>query len=323
MWNLWVKYVNPKRIMEITLLDVSDRAVFTEVYKILTHDVRYILMPSHRIPEDLERGTFYEEAAMMQRGANNAPEGETTVERISTFLETLPSRFPAASTRTILERTMTILLAAMRDITIGSGDMCRDWWATNILVDELAIWYSSLGGFLNSEQDLSRARSAERNSQGVRESAPVDYDDQDNATEPEGDSSMFDMDSSSLSVASDVKPQLSKLQLHPTVSADRLHGDPVKNDSPLAQSQHLQFSKPSYPLPPTGSFSISNRRPLPRDPHAGFQRSASASAKLQHSSMSLSGFQISMLESKIKTVVEETHDDSGIGMDLIGDDGDL
>ncbi|KAF2095090.1 hypothetical protein NA57DRAFT_23992, partial [Rhizodiscina lignyota] len=147
MWNDWVAFVNPKRIMESELPDCG----YDGVYKILTYDVRMLLQPLNP-PDWLERHTHYAEAAALQSQSlafNPAISGETVIDRIASFLSDLPARFPGASARTILHCISALGTAALREITVENGTSYNQWWITKVFVDEMALWLATLGGFID------------------------------------------------------------------------------------------------------------------------------------------------------------------------------
>lgn len=148
MWHDWVTLVNPKRIMESELPDCG----YEETYKILTQDVRSILQPLNT-PAWLEQNTHYQEAAAIANAndINMHFNSDTVIDRIAGFLSRLPSRFPGASTRTLLHCISAIGTAAIREITVENGNSFNLWWITKVFVDEMSLWLASLGGFLDHQ----------------------------------------------------------------------------------------------------------------------------------------------------------------------------
>ena len=143
MWTDWVTLVNPKRIMESELPNCG----YEETYKILTRDIRILLQPLST-DISLEHGTHYEEAAAESVAWTGS---ETVVDRIAGFLVNVPSRFPHASARQIVNCISTLGSAAIRDITIGTGSSYNCWWLTKVFVDEMSMWLACLGGFLDHQ----------------------------------------------------------------------------------------------------------------------------------------------------------------------------
>ncbi|KAJ9661740.1 hypothetical protein H2201_006411 [Coniosporium apollinis] len=148
MWHDWVTLVNPKRIMESELPDCG----YEETYKILTQDVRSILQPLNT-PTWLEHNTHYQDAAAIANanGVGMHFNSDTVIDRIAGFLSRLPSRFPGASTRTLLHCISAIGTAAIREITVENGNSFNLWWITKVFVDEMSLWLASLGGFLDHQ----------------------------------------------------------------------------------------------------------------------------------------------------------------------------
>lgn len=164
MWREWVTMVNPKRVMEAELPTCG----YEEVYKILTQDIRGLLEPlnSPPFPDNALFSSDNEAYGYAQGGFANVFQNATVqgdgpasteniLDRWSTFLSALPSRFPQAKTRVLLHCISAVGTAALRDITIMGGASYQTWWVMKIFVDEMALWLAAIGGFL--EQDPSSA----------------------------------------------------------------------------------------------------------------------------------------------------------------------
>lgn len=167
MWQDWVAFVNPKRIMESELPDCG----YDEVYKILTYDVRTLLLPLNT-PNWVENDTDYADAAAQQahlHAFNPAISGETVIDRIAAFLADLPARFPEASARTILHCISAVGTAALREITVENGCSYNPWWITKVFIDEMGLWLASLGGFL----DHKPPGTSKEGGQGSEEVTPL------------------------------------------------------------------------------------------------------------------------------------------------------
>jgi len=160
MWREWVTMVNPKRVMEGELPACG----YEEAYKILTCDIRSLLEPLNSPPFPDNPMFQYDSQAygLMQAEMPNAYQNipletdsqtgqistENVLERWSAFLSGLPSRFPQASTRTLLQCISAVGTAALRDITIMGGASYQTWWVMKIFVDEMSLWLAAMGGFL-------------------------------------------------------------------------------------------------------------------------------------------------------------------------------
>ena len=169
MWEEWVHYVNPVRIIESELPNCG----YEQSYRILTHDVRSLLEPLTVDPY-LEQGTHFQEAAMASSCNSNdgTISNETVIDRIAAFLATLPTRFPSAETRTILQCVSAIGTAALREITVESGPSFGAWWVTKTFVDEMALWLASLGGFLEHMPPKVQRKSLESIEQATTQALP-------------------------------------------------------------------------------------------------------------------------------------------------------
>ncbi|KAF1957578.1 hypothetical protein CC80DRAFT_515724 [Byssothecium circinans] len=125
MWNDWLAYVKIKRVIENVL---PQSCALETVFHILAIEVRDLLIPPWS-------------------GQRAMPE-ETVIDRISSFLIKLPSRFPNATTRALLLCIDALGSAALREITVENGVSFQGWWLTKVFIDEYAHWLASLGGFL-------------------------------------------------------------------------------------------------------------------------------------------------------------------------------
>ncbi|UJO18592.1 Transcriptional regulator RFX1 [Fulvia fulva] len=157
MWQEWVTMVNPKRVMEAELPNCG----FEEVYKIMTTEMRSLLEPlsSPAYNDDTSLYSFEADnggfASFLQgqtapssRNGSSQVSTENVLDRWSTFLSSLPARFPHAPARTLLHCISAVGTSALRDITIMSGLSYGHWWVLKIFVDEMALWLAEMGGFL-------------------------------------------------------------------------------------------------------------------------------------------------------------------------------
>jgi regulatory factor X len=161
MWFEWLTKVNPKRVMEAELPDCG----YEEAYKILTTEMRSLLEPL-QAPEYQddpygfqaynfeENGSFASYLQGQMTRPNSGPSNvstETILDRWSSFISSLPSRFPKAEARVLLHCISSVGTAALRDITIMNGQSYGHWWVLKIFVDEMSLWLAEMGGFLEPE----------------------------------------------------------------------------------------------------------------------------------------------------------------------------
>ncbi|KAE9964601.1 hypothetical protein BLS_008208 [Venturia inaequalis] len=134
----WVQYVNPKRIMESELPGCG----YTEAYKIITEDIPSLLSP---IPRDVWSGSDTHYRDMVLPISDEQEPAEPIVDKIGSWLSLLPSRFPNASARTLVDCIKNIGTAAMRDMTIGGAQSFNAWWILKVYIDEMVQWLASSG----------------------------------------------------------------------------------------------------------------------------------------------------------------------------------
>jgi regulatory factor X len=156
MWHEWATMVNPKRVMEAELPDCG----YEEVHRIMTTEMRNLLEPlqAPALADDNSLysfdqdqnvfGSFLSGQGAQARTGPSQVSTENVLDRWSTFLMSLPGRFPNASARTVLHCISAVGTAALRDITIMSGLSYGHWWVLKIFVDEMALWMAEMGGFL-------------------------------------------------------------------------------------------------------------------------------------------------------------------------------
>ena len=142
MWAEYARFVQPKSLMNAFLPDCG---YDEEVYRLLTFDVRSLLLP---LPasDGVEAGTHYEAAALAQRGMAQPPAFE--LDRIGHFLEALRGRFPTVASRDLLGFVHGVTGHVLRDVTMERGQSYNGWLITKCFVDELALWLAHAGGFL-------------------------------------------------------------------------------------------------------------------------------------------------------------------------------
>ena len=204
MWADWVQYVNPKRIMESELPHCG---AYADVHTILVDDIRKLLAPM-KSPTWLENQTHYQQnqqhngtntpfSASAMHMAYNSSNGmangtistdlslnfdpslsgnanlsnETVIDRLATFLMSLPARFPNTDTRTLLYCISALGTAALREITVENGLSYQPWWITKVFVDEMSLWLASMGGFLDHKAPAAEnvGREGEKEGEGGKE----------------------------------------------------------------------------------------------------------------------------------------------------------
>ena len=103
--------------------------------------------------------------------ANPNLSNETVIDRLATFLMSLPTRFPNTDTRTLLYCISALGTAALREITVENGLSYQPWWITKVFVDEMSLWLASMGGFLDHKAPAAEkvGREGEREGEAGKE----------------------------------------------------------------------------------------------------------------------------------------------------------
>jgi regulatory factor X len=152
MWTEMVKFVQPKCMMNAF---IPDCGYDEEVYKLLTNDVRQLLLPLTTDPS-LESNTHYEIAAYTQNALPQPTEFE--LDKLCRFLEGMKTRFPTVSSQNLIHYVQGITSGILRDIVMQAGASYNPWLITKCYVDELALWLAHVGGFLERESPYEIAR---------------------------------------------------------------------------------------------------------------------------------------------------------------------
>jgi regulatory factor X len=152
MWQDWAEFVRPKRVCESELPNCG----YEEVFNILTFGIRQLLEPvdGHAVPRPIG-ASFQSVVAAATLAPPALPTDAAILDRWSTFLRTLPDRFPNTSTRTVLHTINAVGSAALRDITVAQAQSFGSWWITKVWVDEMMLWLAEMGGFLEGQQSIS------------------------------------------------------------------------------------------------------------------------------------------------------------------------
>ncbi|KAI9741891.1 MAG: hypothetical protein M1834_000280 [Cirrosporium novae-zelandiae] len=145
MWKDWVMHVKPTLIVESSVPICG----FSQVLDILTREIRVLLTP-------LEDTTFMTESGIYTGEPNSNPLPqinplESHLDRWSTFLTSLPSRFPglAEHPKLVINCINNVGSAVIRDITLGQGQSFGYWWVLKAWIDEMMQWLAEKGGFMD------------------------------------------------------------------------------------------------------------------------------------------------------------------------------
>lgn len=151
MWHDWVLYVKPIRVVESSLPGCG----YTRVLQILTTEIRDLLGPLRTTMHPGMNSVFanadmHTNTNLTQHAHPELDESSTegVLDRWTSFLQSLPSRFPDADARLLLHCIGEVGSAALRDITMAQALSFGSWWVTKVWVDEMLQWLAEKGGFM-------------------------------------------------------------------------------------------------------------------------------------------------------------------------------
>ena len=151
MWHDWVLHVKPIRVVETSLPGCG----YTRVVQILTREVRELLSPLRTTSYMGASSLFTNQGdpnglSASQHGHPELDDSSTegVLDRWTSFLNTLPARFPGVDARTLLHCVGEVGSAALRDITMAQALSFGSWWVTKVWVDEMLLWQAEKGGFM-------------------------------------------------------------------------------------------------------------------------------------------------------------------------------
>ncbi|KAL8829049.1 MAG: hypothetical protein Q9191_002236 [Dirinaria sp. TL-2023a] len=151
MWQDWCLHVKPGKVVEASLANIGEYRTLW----ILTRDVRNLLGPLQCIAWEGMESCYHKanrEAPPDWSQHGHAEHDESTegvLDRWTDFLYTLPSRFPHADARELIDRTSQVCNAALRDITMAQALSFGSWWITKCWIDEMLLWITEKGGFMD------------------------------------------------------------------------------------------------------------------------------------------------------------------------------
>lgn len=165
MWHDWVYCVKPVSVVESSLPGRG----YTRTLQILTNEVRELLGPL-RTASYPEMQPIYASAASSaglncsQQSHHEMDDSSTSgvLDRWTTFLYDLSSRFPGIDARLLLHCVGEVGSAALRDITMAQALSFGSWWVTKVWVDEMLQWMAEKGGFLEHSPSSMEMRPQKR-----------------------------------------------------------------------------------------------------------------------------------------------------------------
>lgn len=164
MWHDWVLYVKPVRVVETSLPGCG----YTRVLQILTTEIRDLLGPLRTTAylgmDSLFAAAGSHGAVNMSQHAHPQPDESSTggvLDRWTIFLQNLPSRFPGADARLLLNCVGEVGSAALRDITMAQALSFGSWWVTKVWVDEMLQWQAEKGGFMENSPRSMKIRGSD------------------------------------------------------------------------------------------------------------------------------------------------------------------
>ena len=165
MWHDWVYYVKAVSVVESSLPGRG----YTRTLQILTNEVRELLGPL-RVASYPGMQPIYANAAsraglIYSQHSHHAMDDSSTsgvLDRWTTFLYDLSSRFPGIDARSLLHCVGEVGSAALRDITMAQALSFGSWWVTKVWVDEMLQWIAEKGGFLEHSSSSMEMRPHKR-----------------------------------------------------------------------------------------------------------------------------------------------------------------
>ncbi len=165
MWHDWVYYVKPISVVESSLPGRG----YTRALQILTNEVRELLGPlkaaSHPGMQPIYANTASSGGLEYPQQSHHEIDDSSTsgvLDRWTTFLYDLSSRFPGIDARLLLHCVGEVGSAALRDITMAQALSFGSWWVTKVWVDEMLQWMAEKGGFLEHSPSSMEMRPQKR-----------------------------------------------------------------------------------------------------------------------------------------------------------------
>ena len=163
MWHDWVCYVKPVSVVESSLPGRG----YTRTLQILTNDVRELLGPLRDVSYPGMQPIYAASSAGLsysQQSHHEMDDSSTSgvLDRWTTFLYDLSSRFPGIDARLLLHCVGEVGSAALRDITMAQALSFGSWWVTKVWVDEMLQWMAEKGGFLEHSPSSMEMRPLKR-----------------------------------------------------------------------------------------------------------------------------------------------------------------
>ncbi|OTB06116.1 hypothetical protein M426DRAFT_118482 [Hypoxylon sp. CI-4A] len=163
MYRDWITMVRIRKVAECIPTKGMD-----DVVKVLLNEIRDLVNPTD-VPWDVECLTLYGDVAI-RNGRDTQPteqeEGsaEWVLERWSTFLKSLPRRFPYATPADIVDGVQRVGTEVMRDLTMSQGKSFGAWWVTKCWLDEMVAFLAEYGGLLRTKNISSFAPTVSKHS---------------------------------------------------------------------------------------------------------------------------------------------------------------
>ena len=165
MWRDWVYYVKPVSVVESSLPGRG----YTRTLQILTNEIRELLGPLRAVSYSGMQPIYANAAssAGQEYLPPSHPEMEASstsggLDRWTTFLYNLSSRFAGIDARLLLHCVGEVGSAALRDITMAQALSFGSWWVTKVWVDEMLQWMAEKGGFLENSPSSMEMRPQKR-----------------------------------------------------------------------------------------------------------------------------------------------------------------
>ncbi|KAI1761350.1 RFX DNA-binding domain-containing protein [Hypoxylon sp. FL1150] len=235
MYIDWMQMAKLRKAAEAVPMIAMD-----DVVDVLLEEIRDLLCPAN-VPWEVEGNTLYGQILLRKGGSAYVLEpsddnGLDVIGRWSSFLRSLPRRFPYASANDLVNGVQNVGMTVMRDFTIAQGKSFGSWWVLKCWIDEMIQYIAAYGGYMGTKSTVTRESGAASKTQthdigqqGSRLGSSSDEFGMARLSQPQPDSAPFP----------------SQLEAQPGSQSSRAQSE--------AHGQNLLQPQPSAPMNPDDS----------------------------------------------------------------------